>query len=518
MADAFPQPSPPRRRPRFWLRFLVLIALVLAAPLAWFAIDRLRAHRRLQAAYAEADRLDPGWRYDDLQAMRAMLPDNENGALQVLAALKHFPKSEYAARWQSISFDPELSDVQRFDWQTGFEFTMRDLPGHVMLNRQQEAGLLGELHEWKTALEDVRELKRFATGRFPYTLQKGWPRYEHLMQSRTLIELLQWDVLLQSHRKQWEFAGGSSRAAFGLARAIGDEPDADALLVRIAISLTACTLIDRLVGQGEPPPELLAELRTDVREATERTYTLWIARGLRAETERLFRSIDADALQKGEDEMLALLVAPHKKGANPLHPANMSDNESWLAKWRQRASRDFKAWRAELVDVANDWTLISKLSVSEQFAAYKAKQAAASTETPVLQMTVHMVTESCFRLHAQLRATDAGLAIECYRRKHGRWPERLDDLTPEFLDAVPIDIYTGKPLVYRRHKDGVVVYSVGPDEKDNGGKLRREADEPYVPYPEGLDFGMMLWDVAKRRAPARPPLALPKPQVDEDLP
>ena len=83
---------------------------------------------------------------------------------------------------------------------------------------------------------------------------------------------------------------------------------------------------------------------------------------------------------------------------------------------------------------------------------------------------------------------------------------------------MPIDVYTGKPLQYRRHKDGVVVYSVGPDETDNGGKFHLEPDEPYVPYPERLDFGIMLWDVAKRCAAARPPLPLPKPQMDEDLP
>jgi hypothetical protein len=41
---------------------------------------------------------------------------------------------------------------------------------------------------------------------------------------------------------------------------------------------------------------------------------------------------------------------------------------------------------------------------------------------------------------------------------------------------------------------------VGPDGKDNGGKI-----DPQMPHREGADLGFRLWEVAKRRQPPQPP-------------
>jgi hypothetical protein len=63
-------------------------------------------------------------------------------------------------------------------------------------------------------------------------------------------------------------------------------------------------------------------------------------------------------------------------------------------------------------------------------------------------------------------------------------------------------------LRYRKTKDGVVVYSLGPDGKDNAGKLRLLEGE-LSDWPEGLgglDIGSQLWDVPHRRQAPFPPL------------
>ena len=41
---------------------------------------------------------------------------------------------------------------------------------------------------------------------------------------------------------------------------------------------------------------------------------------------------------------------------------------------------------------------------------------------------------------------------------------------PRFLDAVPLDPFDGKPLRYRELGTGFVVYSIGPNRRDDGGK------------------------------------------------
>ncbi len=103
------------------------------------------------------------------------------------------------------------------------------------------------------------------------------------------------------------------------------------------------------------------------------------------------------------------------------------------------------------------------------------------------------------RNQALLRCFYVAFAVERFRKSHGRWPDSLAALVPEFLGELPTDPYNGDPLKYRRLKDGVVIYSVGPDGKDDGGKLDRQK----LTTP-GTDLGIQLWDVAHRRQPWRP--------------
>ncbi|OGD21484.1 MAG: hypothetical protein A2W03_11995 [Candidatus Aminicenantes bacterium RBG_16_63_16] len=74
-------------------------------------------------------------------------------------------------------------------------------------------------------------------------------------------------------------------------------------------------------------------------------------------------------------------------------------------------------------------------------------------------------------LEAMMLTTKAGLACKIYKKHTGHYPETLDALAPEFLDKVPVDPFTGQPLVYRVQEDGgVIIYSVGSNEKDDGGR------------------------------------------------
>jgi hypothetical protein len=71
---------------------------------------------------------------------------------------------------------------------------------------------------------------------------------------------------------------------------------------------------------------------------------------------------------------------------------------------------------------------------------------------------------------AQFEVAKTLLAVERYRLAHAKLPETLDQLVPDYLAAVPADPFDGAPLRYRRLNRGFVVYSVGEDGKDDGGK------------------------------------------------
>ncbi len=76
------------------------------------------------------------------------------------------------------------------------------------------------------------------------------------------------------------------------------------------------------------------------------------------------------------------------------------------------------------------------------------------------------------------------LALHAYQLEHGCPPESLEQLVPEFLSALPIDPFdpNGGPFRYPCSDDGPIVYSVGPDGDDDGGR-------PSAPYRwGGLDL------------------------------
>jgi hypothetical protein len=61
----------------------------------------------------------------------------------------------------------------------------------------------------------------------------------------------------------------------------------------------------------------------------------------------------------------------------------------------------------------------------------------------------------------------ADLAVRLYQLEHGTAPASLDALSPAILESVPIDPYSGKPLIYRKSLEGFQLYSVGPDGIDD---------------------------------------------------
>jgi hypothetical protein len=69
-------------------------------------------------------------------------------------------------------------------------------------------------------------------------------------------------------------------------------------------------------------------------------------------------------------------------------------------------------------------------------------------------------------------------ALAWYHADHDRYPKELAELSPNYLAEVPQDIFSGKPLIYRPTKDGYLLYSVGPNGQDDGGRSYDDEGEP----------------------------------------
>jgi len=86
------------------------------------------------------------------------------------------------------------------------------------------------------------------------------------------------------------------------------------------------------------------------------------------------------------------------------------------------------------------------------------------------------------------QALVAILAAMRYRADKGIYPDTLTGLQATgYLATLPQDPYSDGPLVYRKSDDGFILYSVGEDFKDNGGKkhqwLSKDKDTDYIYWP-----------------------------------
>jgi hypothetical protein len=152
--------------------------------------------------------------------------------------------------------------------------------------------------------------------------------------------------------------------------------------------------------------------------------------------------------------------------------------------------------QAALLEYLTQVVEIAKLPLEEQLPKLRALEATLPNQPMLCRLlapAASKIAEAVRRTTAELRCALVAIALERYRQAHGRWPQSLASLVPEYLPAVPIDPYDMAPLRFRRLPDGVVVYSVGLDGKDDGGNLGRTG-----PNPLGPDLGFQLWDVESR--------------------
>ena len=85
-------------------------------------------------------------------------------------------------------------------------------------------------------------------------------------------------------------------------------------------------------------------------------------------------------------------------------------------------------------------------------------------------------------------------ALERYRLANGSYPDNLDALTPKFISKLPHDVINGEPLKYRRNADGsFILYSVGWNETDDGGKVARKVNKSGKEIAVEHDQGDWVW-------------------------
>jgi hypothetical protein len=463
--------TPPARLWPRRLAYLALMLLPLALVLARYVLLHLADRQSLSEAIAEADRLDPGWRWEELEAARKVVPDGQNSGRVAVQVMGLFP---------GVWPDPERARV------------LEGLTPERQLHLVQVEYVRREMARAHRALGPARRLADLPEGRLPisWSADGMYPILGYTHNMRTVANLLSYDAMLQAHDHDLDGALASCRGIVNANRAIGDEPTFMSMLVRHALRAVVVSSIERTLAQGEPTEPALLALQRLLEDEERQPLALIGLRGERAQWDRTLQR-----LQEGKASfVIALFGRPRSKGITHLP----NDDEMAVL-----SSGSLAAQRANLLRFLTEQVEIAKLPDDQQDEAFDRLEKSLANQAVMPGVLLPFLGRNVTtqrRVQAQLRCTIVALAVERYRRQHGRWPETLPELAPAYLEKVPADLFGGRPLRYGRGKGRVVVYSVGPDGVDNSGQWDRSK-----PFANGTDLGFVLWDVDQRRQPPVPP-------------
>ena len=62
------------------------------------------------------------------------------------------------------------------------------------------------------------------------------------------------------------------------------------------------------------------------------------------------------------------------------------------------------------------------------------------------------------------------LALQAFRLERGQYPAQLKELTPTYLKSIPADPFSNMPLHYKKTGQTYLLWSIGPDGKDDKGQ------------------------------------------------
>jgi hypothetical protein len=91
---------------------------------------------------------------------------------------------------------------------------------------------------------------------------------------------------------------------------------------------------------------------------------------------------------------------------------------------------------------------------------------------PTMMTPVGPMLKVQARHRAMIAGTQCLLAVKRYQLSHGKLPENLADATKDAsMKDMPLDPYDGQPMKYAVLDGQPVVYSIGLDKKDDGGRV-----------------------------------------------
>jgi len=290
-------------------------------------------------------------------------------------------------------------------------------------------------------------------------------RLPHLQKLRILVRLLK---LSSNANLEWRYGGTAAEdcvIALKVAQSAEQDPTPVSLLVESGLMGLVLVQLERVMDRAEPSASQLTRIERLLSSEADRRRFTRVLRGERCTGLSLINLTLHDPnkllkflIARRPSVVLRALVRVGVFVYKPIilmdacHYLDIMDRFIWLSESPYGVSWD--GWRSLNEDI-------------EEIAGGR------YIRHPMLQMLVPSLRQVAAVYDSTVAwkgCSRIAITLRLCRMKSGQYPEGLPKLVPEFLDKLPIDPFSGKDFIYRREGNGFIVYSVGPNRKDDGGK------------------------------------------------
>ena len=427
---------------RWLLRSLaVLVVIVIAAFVVWRVNLAHDVNVKLQVIRAAGLPTSGA----ELNAYYPAVPDNENAALvmtQAFALLHNFP-------------DRRSNEI------ANFKIPLR---GQVLTDEQKQ--LLGDYIAVNAdALTKDAEAIKLPNSRYSIDFSPGFNTLlAHLGQIKKLALLSEYKALLATNSDQLMDADASVANILGTARTLDEEPTLISQLVRFALDNIAVTTLEHRLNAGSLNEVELSNLSGAFARQENTNLITRALVGERAMAIPCFRMSLAEIRKLSQND---------EDGKNPPAGPPLPGPQPVLFQVTGFLERDLHVY----LQAMETNIFFAKLPPPQNFVitnvSHKMAEDALAHYCILSAMFLPGLSGAIMREadnFARLRLATTAIAVERFRLAHGQLPENLNDLVPQFLSEIPADPFDGQLLRYHRLAKGYVIYSVGSDGHDDGGR------------------------------------------------
>jgi hypothetical protein len=434
------------RTSKFILRLLCSFAVCIVIVIAAFVVWRVNLTRDVNARLAAIRAASLPTSGAELNNYYPAVPDNENAALvmtQAFALMRNYPDS-------------------RSNEIANFKIPPRGQP----LTEEQKQLLTGYVEMNAAVLAKASEAVKLSKSRYPIDLSPGFDvLLPHLAKLRHLAKTAEFEGLLSLNVGHPSDTDVSIENILGIARTLDDEPSDLSWILRVRIITMAGMVLERRLNASSGSDPELAELVSMFAAVGNTNLFARTHIGVRAMAIPYFgmtwTEINGLTETGTRREELAneLSVPAWQRILFPVTGIFERDLRYFLGAMETNIA---------LTSLPPPRNLIAKDELT------KAIEEAARHHYHLSVMFLQFLGGESLEAEcsARVRLATTALAVERFRLAHGRLPENLNELVPQFLSALPVDPFDPANAGLRYHclAKGYVIYSVGRDGHDDGGR------------------------------------------------